>query len=446
MKPKQSKPTKGAQFSATSMQDSSFKIPVLPVELIMEILLKIPVKSLLQFRCVSKSWLSLISSPEFIKTHLSISANNNNDYNHHRIMFRLVEPEFNLKDCSLKSLLYDSVTRSFDLDYPMKPPHKPVEIVGSVNNSIPTSVMGSGEDRVDADLTPTLEGRKVEIVGSVNGLICLAIDKEGWFLWNPSLRKFKKLSDSGTTFSGRHYAMHGFGYDELHNDYKVVGISRILGSDNSRHVELKTCSLKSDSTRIIHDFHIGVQIDKCGVFVNGRLHWANNTSHRLRSYNGWDIICFDLADGKLGKVEKPSYGDGDFDFTPCPGALGSDLCLFCDNRGTQADVDIWVMKTYGVKESWTKIFTINRPKDHPAGYLGYLFCPPFCMSNKGEVLCEFGATIMIYNPKDDSIRYAEVTNCEAFSDAAIYIESLVWPFCQKEPRMQVATTSTQKAR
>ncbi|KAK4719224.1 hypothetical protein R3W88_017562 [Solanum pinnatisectum] len=57
---------------------------------------RLPVKSLLQCRCVSKSWLSLICSPEFIKTHLSLAANNK-DYIHHRVMLRLSPPECDLK-------------------------------------------------------------------------------------------------------------------------------------------------------------------------------------------------------------------------------------------------------------------------------------------------------------------------------------------------------------
>ncbi|WMV28831.1 hypothetical protein MTR67_022216 [Solanum verrucosum] len=39
----------------------------LPEELIEAILVRVPVKYLLQFKCVSKYWLNLISSPEFVK-------------------------------------------------------------------------------------------------------------------------------------------------------------------------------------------------------------------------------------------------------------------------------------------------------------------------------------------------------------------------------------------
>ena len=43
----------------------------LPEEVIYEILTWLPVKSLIQFRCVSKSWNSIITNPIFITTHLN---------------------------------------------------------------------------------------------------------------------------------------------------------------------------------------------------------------------------------------------------------------------------------------------------------------------------------------------------------------------------------------
>jgi hypothetical protein len=47
----------------------------LPEELVLdEILIRLPVKSLLRFKCVSKAWRTAISDPSFIRTHLQLSA------------------------------------------------------------------------------------------------------------------------------------------------------------------------------------------------------------------------------------------------------------------------------------------------------------------------------------------------------------------------------------
>ncbi|XP_075086133.1 F-box protein CPR1-like [Nicotiana tabacum] len=88
----------------------------------------------------------------------------------------------------------------------------------------------------------------------------------------------------------------------------------------------------------------------------------------------------------MGKMDTPCYGEGDFKFMPCLGVLGSVLSVLCDSRKT--DTDVWVMNEYGVKESWTKMFTINYPVDR----VGNMLVPPFCMSSEGRILFEDGST------------------------------------------------------
>ncbi|KAK1678624.1 hypothetical protein QYE76_039472 [Lolium multiflorum] len=46
----------------------------LPEELVLEILIRQPVKSLRRFKCVSKAWRTEISDPYFIRSHLQFSA------------------------------------------------------------------------------------------------------------------------------------------------------------------------------------------------------------------------------------------------------------------------------------------------------------------------------------------------------------------------------------
>ncbi|XP_055812064.1 F-box/kelch-repeat protein At3g23880-like [Solanum dulcamara] len=368
--PQRSKPKRRKQ----SNQNSSYKIPTLPVELIIEILSRLPVKSLLKFRCVSRPWRCLISSRKFIKAHLNAFTNKKDSTHHSRLLLRFVQPHHHLMDCSIRSLLYDSDPKIFQLSYPMQNPRK-----------------------------------SFKILGSVNGLICFSSESD-LFLWNPSIRKFKKFCDPQ---SG--YYFHGFGYDQLRDDYKLVIISP---------KEVRIYSSNSDSWRIIvHDRQYGLFREDEGVFVNGKLHWANSPSQDEH----WDIICIDVTDEKWGKVEKPFYGEGDFDLTLSMGVLGNDLSILCNNQSLQTHV--WIMKEYGIKESWTKMYTINR------SYNSRYFSPLFCkMSNKGEILIQLNqSTFMIYDPKNDSIICQKVTITDyPFWEAGIYMnESLVWPISQK---------------
>ncbi|PHT37698.1 Glycerate dehydrogenase HPR, peroxisomal [Capsicum baccatum] len=230
---------------------SNLTIPILPAELITEILSRLPVKSLLKFRFVSKSWLALIASPKFIKTHLSLSANKKED-THHMLILDPGVDKWNFKECLLRSLYEDSVIEVFDLNYPFE-------------NS----------------------GSYISILGSCNGLIFVVHYSECSLLWNPTTKKYKTLPDFRPIYGN----IYGFGYDELHDDYKVVDIS-------------------------------------C-LFANGKLHWETivvgpNFSNARK---GTNIISFDLANEK------------------------------CYYKGTHFSA--WVMKEYGVKESWMKMFTIS---------------------------------------------------------------------------------------
>ncbi|KAG5602020.1 hypothetical protein H5410_033390 [Solanum commersonii] len=378
---KRSKSIKHSQLPSTSVQDSS----ILPPELITDILSRLPVKSLLQCRCVSKSWLSLICSPEFIKTHLSLAANNK-DYIHHRVLLRVSPSECGLKNYSLRSLLDESVVDSSDMNYPV-------------------------ENHCGRFWT----------VGSVNGLICVS----GLFLWNPSIRKYKMLPTEKRFYSDM--VTYGFGYDEIHDDYKVVRVRSTCQHQNKHYNEFEVYSLKSDSWRSIHCLKNELLFTEVGKFVNGKLHWATCDGH---FHEGWSISSIDLSCEEWGVVELPCYGEGNDVFSL--GVYGSNLSMVCTDPRTH--VDVWVMKEYGIKKSWTKMFTIKYPPyEHR---LGYLFSPSFCLST-GEILVIFGSVFMIYNPKEDSTRYpkyVDVGDGNFGVEAEIYFESLVCPLLQNELR------------
>ncbi|KAF3627270.1 hypothetical protein FXO38_01948 [Capsicum annuum] len=57
--------------------------------------------------------------------------------------------------------------------------------------------------------------------GSVNGLICLVSEAKELFLWNPVVRKYKKLPDFSTKLKDGGQCTYGFGYDDIHDDYKA---------------------------------------------------------------------------------------------------------------------------------------------------------------------------------------------------------------------------------
>ncbi|KAM3326592.1 F-box/kelch-repeat protein like [Capsicum chacoense] len=345
-------------------------MPTLPTELVTEILSRLTVKSLLKFKCVSKSWRALISSPEFVKTHLTICAHQRVVLTEVRDLFSFRDVQYILKDCSLNSLRNDPVTEALDLYYPMYNPQQ-----------------------------------NVCIVGSVNGLICTYLILD--------LR-----------VSGDCSFVYGFGYDEYNDDYKVVCVRhRFLILED--HVVVKSYSLKSNSWSSMDDIPDVVRLIKPCKFVNGKLHWTGVLSWANSIYGGfhkdWNIVSIDLADEKWGEVEQPRYGEEDFSLNL--EVLGSDLSVLsnCMKKHTESHTEVWVMREYGVKESWTKMYTIKNRGD----VISLFFPQTLCMSNKGDILLVPGSTVMVQNPKDESIRYPKVTNFGSCDAVNIYVESLV---------------------
>ncbi|GFQ08541.1 F-box/kelch-repeat protein at3g23880 [Phtheirospermum japonicum] len=339
----------------------------LPPEILIEILARLPVKSLLRFKCVSKSWLSLISSPQFIKTHLKISTQNPN-LSSHRLMLTICNPDFDLIHCSVQSLMFGPLTVAHNIDYPKKNPHC-----------------------------------AVWIVGSCNGLICVAIDENDMFLWNPTTRTSRKLPPVAVKLRQGFYYIWGFGYDESSDDYKVVGVFCVFGNEGLYESVVKIYSLRADSWKSIEGFEGGVPLD--------------DSATRGGSEFKWNIVSLDLRTEDYGTVEQPDYGEGCFD--SYLGVLGEGICVLCNYEKVRAD--LWVMKEYGVKESWTKVVSIPYDDD-PAMFLCSV---PLWILDDGEILLALGTELVVYSPRDNCYRYPETSNVAPFLEADMYVESLV---------------------
>ncbi|XP_076891861.1 F-box protein CPR1-like [Bidens hawaiensis] len=336
----------------------------LPTDIAAELLLRLPVESVLRCKSVCKSWYSLIYDPQFVKSHLAISTRSNN---HHRLIYntkvlRDSRQILKLKTCNLRDVLYDnSINNALDIDYPLRDPLK-----------------------------------YVYAIASCNGLLCMAIMDELLFIWNPSTRKSYRLPPTGYRKEFGSYVLYGFGYDESTDDYKVVELS--FNNKDKRETLVKIYSLKSGNWKKIDAIPHCFTNTFLGNFSNGALHWVTT-----KGLGPWAIISLDLAKESFGEVLQPLYDEGDKDLRL--GCLNEWLCVLCDYRGTRAD--IWVMKDYGVKDSWTKLVSIP-----------YLNVPwrerllrPLCMSNDGKMLLQFGfRKVIVYDSKNNS--YSEIQNLD----------------------------------
>lgn len=208
----------------------------LPQELITEILSRLPGKSLVRFRCVSKSWFSLIYSSEFIKTHL-LKSSTNNAYTRHGLIFTICVPDVKVKQCSLAHVLNTDATTATEMDYPSDSIVDPLNYVYS----------------------------EVKVVGSCNGFFSTEIGGKDLFFWNPPIRKSKKLPDFEIGWKYYHNSTYGFGYDESNDDGKVVLIFCLYGGSGGppkgqHKSQVLVYSLKADSWLMIENLKVVLRI------------------------------------------------------------------------------------------------------------------------------------------------------------------------------------------
>lgn len=313
----------------------------------------------------------------------------------HRVIFACSYPQYALKQCSIHSLLREqSLTDAFQKQC-------------SVHSRLRKQSL---TDALHIDYPIKYEPNHAWL-GSSNGLICIFVDLKDLILWNPSTRKSKKLPSIGTNLQiYRHIVAYGFGFDEYKDDYNVVLIVRLFEEERGYKYSLRT-----DSWKRVGDLEgTGIPLSNSINLVSGKLHWS--TSPETSSGFRWEIVCLDFESGVCGILDQPDYGGSDIALTL--GVLGGCLCILCYEIDTH--VDVWVLKEYGVKGSWTKLFRF--PCVDRGGR--FVFLKPLCMLPNGEILLIFGRSLVFCNPACGSFRVREVTN---FDRVEIYVETLVSP-------------------
>ena len=308
----------------------------LPDHIIDEILSWVPAKSLIRFRCVSKSRYLIITNPIFISTHfnraklLFSNEENSNNYNGYLLYTPLhVDPLLNSRNlctvaCNSDCALSNNISR--------------IEI-------------------------PFSHSR---IMGFSNAMFCFASYVENcrhiMYLWNPSIRKFKMLAATVNIANFSTQVAVGFAYHSQNNDFKVLRIVcnkpaeaevYTVSTDSWRRCVI---SVESSTGSGLNGSISGIDDSPC-VFLNGALHSIACTTVRHNF-----ILSFDLNDEKFREIMLPcNYFHGLFRhlfgfsrylavskglltfivFGKSPAVASSFKCF------------IWVMREYGVSISWT---------------------------------------------------------------------------------------------
>ncbi|KAI9084249.1 hypothetical protein K1719_033756 [Acacia pycnantha] len=298
----------------------------LPEELKEGILLRLPVRSLLSLKCVSKSWRSKISNPNFVKLYLQLSNYSKAQYPD-RILF-----------------VNSRQTRSVDIN-------------ASFHNDSNT---------VNVVFPAYKPCTQVYAVGSCRGIVLLRIE-EDIFLWNPVTGAYKNISlppgfKLPITFA--------FCYDESLDDY-FIGLSNYSGYPCNMIPEpFEVLSLRTNSWQTLNlTFHCRKLFQSNGTIFNGAIHFTADTCGLDASL---ELIAFDVTTKDLRKVPPPS--DTNFQY-PDLGVYKGCLAL---TGATTSGIFIWMMTEYGVQSSWTMLFFLPRYQS------GIGFVHPFVFFKQGD--------------------------------------------------------------
>ncbi|KAM7528048.1 hypothetical protein LguiB_031458 [Lonicera macranthoides] len=333
----------------------------LPEDLLIDqILPRLPVKSLLRFKCVCKNWYNLIESPQFIGFH---SDNPNNPT---RLLVRHQTRDI--------PLAYDSDS-STDSDSGWDP-----------ENPCALAIFHDQTLKTHEDIIDFLQGvqcmHPIHIMGPVDGLFLLHTcmtyfpgTNDHLGLWNPATQDFRRLSKPNFRFplGDTRSNILGFGFrlDPLtkEKDYKVVWIPTFEPGSPSDYAATALYTLGAESWKQIENpnvldlvrdiwwrcsgsFH---DCKECfdGVFLNGAFYWL------VECNCGRQIGLFDMGTDEFRKIPAPHGIEAAF--------CELDLVLHIDSisllqkeytsprRIVLESIHMWVM---GEEGCWTKLFTL----------------------------------------------------------------------------------------
>ncbi|XP_057417827.1 F-box/kelch-repeat protein At3g06240-like [Lotus japonicus] len=287
---------------------------ILPHDLIVQILLRLPVRSLLRFKSVCKSWLSLISDPQFGKSHFDLAAAPT-----HRCLVKI-------NNFKLESLDVDASVLDQSSEVNLKFPYTGYVIF------------------------------HIQILGSCRGFIALVRGGDA-IVWNPSTCVQRKIADDIEMKIYGH--LYGFGYDKSTDDFLLVFIDLIAfeffedGTTVAEyHSSIEIFSLKTPSLfypePIPYVKPEGFNSSYLGFFLNEALHWlVTNAETYLHA-----IIAYDLVERSLSEIPLSPILAAKLQHQVYYLRVMEECLSLCYPGDATSMAEIWMMKEYKVQSSW----------------------------------------------------------------------------------------------
>ncbi|XP_017628711.2 F-box protein At3g07870-like [Gossypium arboreum] len=389
----------------TSEQQTSNIMEKLPQEIILGILSRLPSTSLLQSMLVCRAWRRLIRDPLLVATHFSHMA----DKDGPSFIFQSNRPS--------------SSYQLFFIDF--------------------SDFHSQG--KVMFKKLPHL--MSIYLLDSCNGLLCMR-DARWIYICNPFTRVYLQLPKL-VNYPAQvgHIA---FGFHQTTKQYKVIQVvylrqQVLLGG----RINVATSTLVQSQVHVLTIGdpswrHIGTlpydlarPIPK--ALVNGRLHWLSKPNN---DNTASIFISFDLETEQFQEMAKPD-------------CCGSNRCfhhlmvlrgfLSAGAYHDNDELEVWVMKEYGIKESWIKEFTIGNhlpPTLQQNDLLHFNMAKArfpnssvrvLCILRNDEILLEYlNRVVVVFDPRHGTFKELTFDAMPHWYKLVVHVGSLNWihiPVC-----------------
>lgn len=296
---------------------------VLPQDLIINILTRLPAKVLCQFRCVSKQWLDLISDPYFVNLHRVRSRSNPNIL-----------------------LVRSSARVSSDV--------LPDE---NLTLHLACTAMDSCSDH---EFSVTIRESEVQMLPSTWDLVFFA-GENGFYACNPSIKEFLKLPLCSTCTSREVNA--GLGFDSVTKEYVLVHLfdtsldtyESDLGIEVLRLSECRLDGGDLGRWEVYEGKNCPYETRGWGVYVGNSFYWM--IWDEFEQPGDEAIVRFDLDREEFEVVAGPK-GCLDTEERWFLVELRGFLCLV-DSTTRPHTIDIWMMKDCEKAGEWVREYSID---------------------------------------------------------------------------------------
>ncbi|XP_074281695.1 F-box/kelch-repeat protein At3g23880-like [Silene latifolia] len=353
--------------------------------IIEEILTRLPVKSIIRFKSVSKQWYSTVSSSEFANAQLIKSP-----FPHPSAPIDTLFIKCG-KNCYLFSCDDDE------------------------------QICANSEDNlVKLDVDFGVGKYNLELTGCCNGLICLTqYYNEYFILLNPATRKLHQYESDGYLKrfdeSKCPYVASGFGYASNVDDYKYVRILSEYGGNEKKPI-VHIFSLRENRWREIDFDHNPLVVYRNAMLVNDKLYW-----HAVSIQDGDSVVSFDLGTERFDII---TINCAEQDAL---GVMGGRLST-CSCTGD---------KLMNILEPPSILKSICLPKgfrlDMYSQMLGFTKADNFFVTNPLYDEGSGGATLGLLDTRTKPMQYTTLLRFDMLLKIAIYFPSLVSPFPIVEP-------------